>query len=184
MAIADRVEKAFIDLQGRDLENALIQISVAVDATAKRMRPKSGVGERCRKFIQSNEDFIYHFAMDGRLKLADGARLKFGQAGDLGHILYKSVRCALLHEGDISSTVEFVSNLSLGHKGGKFLINEGMIFGLLFAIVAAPVNIRERTKSDLRIEYKGQPLNINELWGRPDLINTLVSYKKFPDLTP
>lgn len=178
MTIANRVDEAFAKLRMNDLENALIQISIAVDATAKKANPpKMGVGNRCRKFISSNEDFIYYFTLSGMFRVGPQGTVNFGKNIRFGEILYESVRCSLLHEGDISQKVAFTEALTLGHDpSGKFLINKNMLLGLLFAVISDPVNQHEKLKSDIVIDYNGVPLFINQLWGNPDEIKKRVGY--------
>lgn len=180
MAIADRIDKALQDLRIGDFENALIQISIAIDATGKKRKSKSGVGERCRYFIKENEDFIYHFVMDGRLKVEKGGRIMFG-GGELGQVLYKSARCALLHEGDISNSVVFERGFKLGQKENKFIITDNMLFGLLLTIVGEPKNSNETMKNEHSISYKNKNIEINKYWGKLEQLKTLTEYKKFPN---
>jgi hypothetical protein len=176
MAIADRIEKAILDLKIGDYENSLVQISIAIDATGKRRKSNSKVGERCREFINENCNFIFHFAIDGRIKVSNGGKITFGDHGDLGHALYKSVRCALLHEGDISSTVVFEKGFILGQRDNKLIITDCMLIGLILAIVGEPLNLREKMKQELAISYEGKAINVNEFWGKHGEIKKITDY--------
>jgi hypothetical protein len=178
LSIADRVDKAISDLYAGDFENSLIQISIAIDATGKRRTPRAGVGERCRTLINENEDLIFHFAMDGRLKIIATEGVQFGDRGNLGQVLYKSVRCALLHEADVSNHVKFASGLLLGQDEGKFIITERMLLGLILVVVGDATNLKEQMKSNHIITYNQVNLPINELWGRLPIIKYLADYKE------
>jgi len=175
VAISDRIEKAILDLSINDYENALVQISIAIDATGKKIKPKSKVGIRCRSFINENHSFIYHVAMGGSLKIHSEGKILYGELGDLGQILYKSVRCALLHEADISKTIIFKNGFALGQRNGKFIITTNMLFGLILAIVGEPKNNNEIMKQNLTVSLNGIVININEYWGKHEGLKKITS---------
>lgn len=132
MAITDRIEKAFTEIVEKDYENATIQLSIAIDATAKKKYSKKlGNGARYKKFIEEHREFIIFFSLGcgAKIVLAEGAEMKFGERGTLANILYKYVRNALLHEGDVSDNIVFKEDPSLGHEGDKFIINPHMLWG-------------------------------------------------------
>lgn len=68
MSIGNRINEALEKLQKRDYENSLIQICIALDATAKKEYPGLGSAKRCKKFIEDNMSFITRVAF-GKLEI-------------------------------------------------------------------------------------------------------------------
>jgi hypothetical protein len=63
MAIGDRVKEAIDKLSRADAVNALIQISIGIDATGKKVyRQQQTTSYRCRRFIRANQAFITRVA--------------------------------------------------------------------------------------------------------------------------
>jgi len=58
MYLGNRVQEVIAKTASDDLENALIQISIAIDKTGKKRRPKEGKGQRYKGFIRDHESFI------------------------------------------------------------------------------------------------------------------------------
>ena len=65
MPVADRVIECINKYNSNDLENALIQICIALDGTVKKEYPDiKKVGERFRAFIKANMDIITFFTFN------------------------------------------------------------------------------------------------------------------------
>ena len=65
MPVTDRVIGCINKYNSNDLENALIQVCIALDGTAKKEYPKiKKVGERFRAFIKANMDIITFFTFN------------------------------------------------------------------------------------------------------------------------
>ena len=65
MAISDRIQECINKYNANDLDNALIQVCIAIDGTAKRDYPRiKKVGERFKEFIKSNQDIITFFTFN------------------------------------------------------------------------------------------------------------------------
>lgn len=176
MAIADRVDEALVKLEGSDLENATIQLAIAIDATGKRRDAASKSGDRSQAFIRENESFIFHMMMEGRLKIVARNGVSFGEKGDLAQVLYKTIRCALLHEADLFKVAVFQTGPVMGNQDGKFVVTNNLLCGLLLAIVADPTNSGEQMKRHHVVQCYGEALPINALWGDRRRIERLVRY--------
>ena len=119
MAIRDRVKEAIDKLNLNDPINALIQVSIAIDATGKKEYPGKKTSFRCKKFLVENRGFISRVAF-GKLevqgpmlfpvKTSKGTK----SVRTLEEVLYHLVRCSLLHEGDLSNQVEITSRNEIG----------------------------------------------------------------------
>jgi hypothetical protein len=179
------VDTAIRHLSENDFENALIQLSIALDRTARKKHPKLGVGKRIMKFAKEYESFIYQFASGGSLVPENGALISFKideKNVIWSEILYKSIRCALLHGDEIEDTLEFTMDLRIGFNGKKILINQGHISGLLYSIVSDEVNKNELCKVNSMVGIGNQGVEINKLWGNLRLIEKFSGFKKKPQL--
>jgi hypothetical protein len=184
-AVGNRINTALKFLQQNDFENALINISIAIDKTAKKKYRIKGVGERIKKFIYEYESFIYQFAMNGEVTFHVKGKIEIC-GKELHDIVYKSIRCALLHEGEIGNNVEIVNKVGImgGTKEGKFIINKGHIDALLFSVISEDVNKNEKCDSGISYTHhfssgKNNTMKINELWGNLKKIEELTNCKKY-----
>jgi hypothetical protein len=146
-----RIIEALEKIERNDFENALIQISIGIDIAAKNKYPSltgSGkVGERCTKLIEEYRDFIYRFSTLGAISLA--GNIKYGgkfKGKTLGEILYKVIRCGLLHDGKLEHEESFVFVKGFGIGGVRtsientkikpgFVISNGLLLGLCLVLI-------------------------------------------------
>jgi len=56
--ISRRLEQCIQHLQSDDYEGALVNLFPAIDKTAKKRRPKDGVGKRIKAFLEEEETLI------------------------------------------------------------------------------------------------------------------------------
>lgn len=178
MAVADRVKEAIDKMNLGDPVNALIQVCLAVDATAKREYPKNKVGERTKKFLRNNQVFLTAFvklAVGGDILLQLKDKNGEPETKKLEEVLYKLVRCALVHEASISDRIIITPDPCFGlSKDGKFILSRGLIWGMINAVIGSPANSRERAPDNYWISIGGQRISLNELWGKKDIILQLA----------
>jgi hypothetical protein len=177
MGIANFVDGALTahNLGQRDV--ALALASSTVDATAKKVCSSTNVGDRYRAFLRENLWLVTAFGFPG---LAAGAiRIKAGVNSGLdprdidehGYtgidaILYKTVRCGLVHECDIDTKIRFTEGTEVGDFDETFSLPAPLILGLLAAVILHPVNADERSVLDSSIELFGRKYLLNSLWGK------------------
>lgn len=126
--VSKRIEMAWQHLLLNDFENALIHICIATDATSKKNWPKQKPGQRIRKHIKEYEALIYQCASGGRLKVKGKIILQWGELPD---IMYKLIRCVLLHGDNIHDYVDIRhSEYVIGVNQGRFILPSAMILGL------------------------------------------------------
>ena len=177
MPVADRVKESIDKLNEGDPINALIQVCIAIDATSKKEYPGQKPGQRFKAFLKKNQPFITRLST-GKLEI--GGSIIFttkGRVKSLEEVLYKLVRCCLLHEGDLSEEVEITKNNVLGMTAtGKVLVSENLIIAMVGAVVGSPVNIKEKIPDGYTIGLSGTDLriDINSLWGKREYIHELV----------
>jgi hypothetical protein len=177
--IGKRVAEAFVKLHSADYEGALIPTSISVDATAKKARTGEGTGAAYKGFLRDNLNLITRVAMGGggisNLNLGGGySHPKLHPNADgffpVEQLLYHVVRCGLLHEGCLPSEIQFVAEARI-EGGARLTVPAGFIVGMLAAVVVAPVNAGERVPVDYGFVFPtGRSARVNELWGRPDLV--------------
>lgn len=195
MSIAAQVEEALRRLRERNYESAMIAACIALDATAKKTRSNdkkkarssdkkdtrssNEVGDRIRKFVNDNLDIITVVGLAGAILAAPGSTLRLNTPGssqsstplsELEDIIYKKLRCNLVHEASLPQNVEFTEQAFYGEKDGRFYIPVLMIYALLLAIIGTSCNTGCRLSGDWRIQILGQEMTVNTLWGKADCI--------------
>ena len=171
MAIGDRVKECIDKMKSNDFENALIQLSIAFDGTARREFPAMKVGERFKTFLRENQDIITYFTFASHIFIDctfDGYKLE--------DIIYHVLRCGLLHEGSIPEEIEFVDEIAIGRPGGRWRFPKTYVAGGLLAIIGAKSNQKERVPPQYTVLIKGKWHHVNELWGRGDEIRRIISH--------
>jgi hypothetical protein len=171
MSVADRVTESINKYNSSDLENALIQVCIALDGTAKSEYPRiKKVGERFRAFIRANMDIITFFTFNTNVFI----NCKFGEY-TIDQFIYKVLRCGLLHEGELSKMFKFTEPsepVSIGTK--QWCFPKTFIYGTLLAVIGASSNSNQRVADHLVVAIMGTKFRINELWGRIDLIRKAI----------
>jgi len=182
MGVAARVKEAIDKMNLGDPDNALVQICLALDATAKKEYPKNKVGERIKEFLRDNQVFLTSFV---NLEVGGDILMEFqGKSGEpetrrLEEVLYKLVRCALVHEAELSDRVIVTSELKFGlSKDSKFILSLGLIWGMIIAVIGSPANLQERVPDSYGISVRGEKFILNELWGKKVEILRLVRKRK------
>lgn len=134
------------------LESAMIEVMLAADATAKKVVPgEKSNKKRMKKFFADYEWLIVGIGSDVAMSgyKSDGTTVP--------DVLYEHLRCALIHEGEPSSDVEFVSDYwtQLGSNNMGWVLPERYIDGIVAAVVVAPENAEEYAGEDLEINFHG-----------------------------
>lgn len=175
MTIKKRIKKAIIDFSQGDLEDSLIQVFIAIDATAKKEGHTGGNGERCKKFLDKNRALITKvgfgfWEFQGKLIFGSGNPKNKNDSISLEEILYHSLRCTLLHEGTIPDTIIFCEETVFGSENGKYLFPKRFVMGLIFSVIGSPANKNERLETNPSIDLNGNRYFVNDLWGKSEMI--------------
>ncbi len=86
MAVSDRVQEALIKLEERDVDNALIQLSIAVDATAKKMHPQLKNAQRIKSLLKAKRSLIWWTLFNGNPNSDSELHLSFEQMKKIAFI--------------------------------------------------------------------------------------------------
>ena len=170
-SISRRIEMASKHLIEKDYENALIQISIAIDATSGKKWKNLKVGDRIKNFIKLYEWFIYRIAMSNCLIMGPKAHIII-KGIELPEIIYKLIRCVFQHGDELGDNIIIKENENIfGMENNKIIINTGHIYGLLFAVIMEPVNKDELCDDNCFIYYNNKNIKINKLWGDINKLN-------------
>jgi len=182
VSIAKRVETALDFISKGDFENALIYISIIVDATSKK-EGSSGMSQsnRNKKFIDDNQDFIYRFSTGGQVSVTGTLNYP---TGTLGQTLYKIIRCGLLHEGILPNTFVMLDGQGLGgirtsldqDKPMGFAISAHLLIALLILVITSPVNSAESINGGMEFTIYDINTQVNNIWGDRSHLNSYPIY--------
>jgi hypothetical protein len=141
MSIANRVKKAEEDHAKGDYENALIQALIAVAATSKKRYPNAGDAQAFTQFLK--DDFLKKIQPNISI-LGGGLKVLYeGKLVDIEPILYKYVRCYLLHEAEIAPKLRILGSdlgFSISYDSGVLEIGWGVVEILTRIVKEAPEN--------------------------------------------
>jgi hypothetical protein len=169
--ISRRLQQCVERLQTRDFEGALVNLFPAIDKTAKKRRPKEGVGARIRAFLKDEEVLIS----------AIGTGNVFAQISINGvtipDALYKFGRTPIAHEGELDPRLHFNDSGSVEIGVDRWNLPSGYVTGMSMAVVVAPENLGERISDNLGITIFGHELRVNDLWGQRDKVQQIVCEK-------
>lgn len=141
-----RIIEALEKIEINDFENALIQISIGIDSVAKKKYPKLKSAERCIRLIENYRDFIYRFCTCGKIKILNNGNIIYSdfEGKNLGEILYKVIRCGLIHEGKLPKNQTFlfgegygIGACRVGDSNSEFgfLVSRSLLVSLCLIII-------------------------------------------------
>jgi hypothetical protein len=171
MTIGARIDECMNKLSIGDAENAFIQLSIAIDGTAKRLFPAKKTADRCKSFLRDNLPFVLWSLTNGTPSESKDLCFEFvgsghpNQSTNFEDLVYSIMRCALLHEGEMPEKVEFVSEPYIGMLGGRMQFPIALVGSLLLAVIASPVNARERVSSSTSFTFGTTKVYVSEFIG-------------------
>jgi hypothetical protein len=155
-------------LQNRKFEDACIHLFPAMDTTAKKRRPKNGVGDRIKKFLSDQEDIISVAATGNYIVNCTFNGLTFPEA------IYKFGRTSIVHEGELDERLKFTSTNQI-MIGEKWSLPSSYILAMCVAVMAAPENSREKIDAPCIINLFEKQWPVNEIWGAEKELREIVS---------
>ena len=169
--VSRRIEQCITHIQHKDWEGALVNLFPTIDKTAKRRRPKEGVGNRIKAFLEDEEGLISCIAIGGYMTgiYVDGISLT--------DVLYKFGRTSITHEGELDPRLNF-------NEKGRFTISNDRwdlpveyIFALSVAVIVAPENVDEKISKNLQVLVLGERFQVNKLWGQRQFMRKSIEDK-------
>lgn len=85
-------------------------------------------------------------------------------------IFYHAVRCSLLHNGDLPANLKFEDRGMIIVNDEGLTLPSRLIYGLIIAIIACPVNATEVLSENLFLETEFGLFVIHEYWGQRDKV--------------
>jgi hypothetical protein len=172
MSIPDKVNNSLKYYFNGEISNSLEQCMIAADASAKKIFKSLGNRERMEKFFFEYMEIITGVGI--RLIVAKNLRLGSGQkeTETLESILYKYIRCNLLHEAEISDKIIFSEN-TFAYVDDKFTFPTTLPVGICFAVIACQNNSSLWIRNPVGFNYLGKNINLNLLWGKKDTIKKI-----------
>lgn len=181
--IPARVEEAFSKLYANDTENAMVQASIAIDATAKkRFGSKSSNRFRFTSLLSAERDFLVYASLYFKSHLYIDGDLRFEGLGEFTDLLYKHVRCSLLHEGEASNIIfsKMEEQSTFGFRNGKLIISPCLIIGLLFLVIGDDVNKNLTFKRQWMMKVNNFEFDLNQYWGKIAVLKRGVGFEDRP----
>jgi hypothetical protein len=166
-SIGKRIESSIKYAKSKDYESAMIHFFPALDKTAKKRRPKDGVGSRIRKFISDQEAIITAVATGNIFKNITVDGISFPDA------IYKFGRTSIVHEGELDKRLTFNDNGSL-IIGEVWNLPSTYVTALCISVMVVPENNQEFIDSPLAITIFKRQFPINELWGAEETVKKLI----------
>lgn len=122
-----------------NFETAFSLACQALDAASKMIYPNKKSGERFKKIIDNNFDYFCKEGLPGlnckgivfsNSMIKSELELKRDTA-TLQEIIYKLIRCSLIHECTIPNNLKLTNKTLVGPKNNKFYIPVSVVLGLL-----------------------------------------------------
>jgi hypothetical protein len=135
MSVSERIEDSRLLFTANRLEGALLMVLVAVAATSAKRYPR----------LNDREGFI-RFLQDERAKITGALKVEIefeGTMHTLEYILYKFVRCELVHEAKLREKIYFDYGDFLLDKRGttdSLTFSSELIIRLAYAVETASEN--------------------------------------------
>ncbi|MGS0690641.1 hypothetical protein [Shewanella sp. 30m-9] len=169
--ISRRIEQCIKHLQENDYEGALVNLFPVIDKTAKKRRPKAGVGLRIKSFLKDEEVLVTAVGTGNVFKGCNFDGMSFEDA------LYKFGRTSIAHEGELDPRLAFNQNGGMVIGKDNWNLPSGYIVGMTLAVITSPENIGERTTEGLGITIFERQFNLNDIWGQPEDVKKHICYK-------
>ncbi|MEO0939804.1 MAG: hypothetical protein AAFY38_16750 [Pseudomonadota bacterium] len=171
--IGKRIDKALGDLEGGHFDDAAILIFAAIEATAKKRRPKLGNGQRFKSFVHDQQDIIT--AITWNIVNKD-----FTVRGvSLPEAIWKLARNPLTHEAELDRRMSFDNfdgtRISTGanENDASWEFPPIFLLGLAIAVVSARENMHEDVKLRGWFKFSSTTYVANSLWGAEEELRAI-----------
>lgn len=179
MSIGNQVSEAIDKMQAGDTEGALYALCSAIDATATQEYGKRGKTSY-KQFVSSNFPLITSIAVGHKILnlTLEYSHPDLNASADSKHsiqdIFYHAVRCDLYHKTELPTNIRFTNKKQIGCETGGIVLPDTFLYGLIMAVVVAPVNKGESSPKPSVCNIGDMALPISKLWGRRAELNWLL----------
>ena len=181
--IGKRIDECISKLNVGDGENAFIQLCLAIEGTSKLAYPHiQSSAQRNRQFIKDSMPLVFWSLTNGTPTNSKSFNFMLTINGcqkevSLEEVMYKLLRCSLVHEATMPDEVEFVNAEYIAvSKDGKLSLPLALISSYCFAIIANPVNKDECLEKNYLIRLYGSETcyNLNNCWGNEEKLRAVI----------
>lgn len=180
MNVGRSVTKTIDEIEGGDLESAMLHACNAIDGTAAKALPSElRNNKRFTDFLRSNYVILGAMGMPGinlnetRFPIEVAKPKGIGRGPDLADIVYGIHRCTHGHGSEMPKGFELMPdfrsgsvNTSSSIEKGRIQLSDRILFGLLAVAVMAPENTGQQTPAGYHLTLAGESYEINDWWGR------------------
>lgn len=180
MNVGRSVTKAIDEIEGGDLESAMLHACNAVDGTALKALPgEAGSNKRFTDFLRSNYAILGTMGVPGINLIETRFPIKvmkpkaIGGVPDLADVLYGIHRCTHGHGSEMPEGFELIPDFSSGSDNtsihiekGRIQLSDRIIFGLLAVAVMDPKNMGQQAPDGYHFALAGKTYEINDWWGK------------------
>lgn len=162
-SVSRRIEASIKSLGSKDYEEAFIHLFPAIDKTAKKRRPKDGVGARIKAFVSDEEVIVSAVATNNIFKNITINGIDFPTA------IYKFGRTSIAHEGELDPRLKIneTGTIEMGHVWN---LPSSYITGFIVAVIVAPENSGEHIDDYMAVTLFGETFKVNDIWGKKEVV--------------
>ncbi|BBX64033.1 hypothetical protein MSAS_32070 [Mycobacterium saskatchewanense] len=190
MEVGDSVRRSLDHWERRQWDAALAHACNAVDATAKKRYPQSGVASRFKLTIREAMDIFRMMAAPGidfeqsRFPVAVKSDLPDGRP-DVADVLFGVHRRGHGHDDDLPNGFELTPHgprPQSAHlwRSGKIQLPASVVIGLLAIAVFAPENKGETIPDGYQLSWYQYPFPICLWWGWQDHFREIIGTAHIP----
>lgn len=182
ITIGQRVERAIEDINKGAIEFALENICIALDVTSQRLYSKSRSHRDFYKRLLKEYSWLIELIGLPGLNLEESRfgnyPIRANNTPSFQDFIYHIVRCGLVHDTGVPENFKFVDSHIITLDQNLIELPVQLIWALLAIVVFCPVNNRELLTKSLNICICKQSLNINDCWGKVEIVAALYAQHK------
>lgn len=178
--IGRRIDECLSKLKDSDGENAFIQLSIAIEATSKLAYPNTkSSAQRNKQFLRDSMPFVFWSLTNGMPTTNKSFNFIMKEGGKeipLEKVMYKLLRCSLVHEATMPDIVEFVDKEYIANINGKIILPLAIILSYCWAVIAHPVNKGVHLEKNYMMCPYGSTTqyNLNNCWGNEEKLKSII----------
>ena len=193
MEVGDSVRRSLDRWEAKQWNDALVQASNAVDATARKRYPQLGVASRFKRTIRDALDIFGTMAAPSidfartRFPIAVKSDLADGRP-DIADVLFGVHRRDHGHEDDLPDGFDLTPHsprpLTVHiWRSGKIQLPAAVAIGLLAVAVFAPENKGEAIPNGYQLSWYQHVFHICLWWGWQDHFREIIGTAQIPQTT-
>lgn len=177
--IGKRIDECLEKLKVSDGENAFIQLCLAIEGTSKLAYPHiKSSAIRNKQFIRDSMPFVFWCLTNGTPATSKNFLFEMGDGKEfsLEDVMYKLLRCSLVHEAEMSDLVAFTECNYIKNEGEKIILPLAMLGAYCWAVIANPVNKTAHLDKNYKFFRYGTvaSYDLNDCWGDEKALREII----------